>query len=778
MGLDEDILLLKNNKHAIDVVIDRLSINKSQINELTSLKTRLFDAVEQAVKLSEGLVILSQILDKGFELPAKPANLQDRLFSQKLSCPVDNLSFPQIEPRMFSFNSPHGACPTCTGLGSLLKIDEHLIINPRLTISEGGILPYANTFAYDSWFSQKIASLGIPMRVPINDLSPAQIKLLLYGTTPFPPPNLGGGIQEGGILSFEGLIPNLHRRYKQTESDFIRAEIEKFMRKEICPDCGGNRLKPEILKVTIAKKSIVDITNMSIDNTLKLISLWKSGEGLSDREMAIAAPILKEINERLGFLVSVGLDYLTLGRSAVSLAGGESQRIRLASQIGSGLSGVLYVLDEPSIGLHQRDNQRLIDTLKRLRDLGNSVIVVEHDREMMDQSDYIFDFGPGAGDHGGCLVAFGIPSEIKTNPQSLTGQYLSGKKIINITPFPPLTLRGGTEEGDTESNMKLSVFSASEHNLKNINIEFPLGKFIVVAGVSGSGKSTLLIDIVYHALAGSMNPDHKQKPGAFDHLSGTENINRVIMVDQSPIGRTPRSNPATYTGLFTPIRELFALSPEARVRGYPPGRFSFNVRGGRCENCQGEGQIKIEMQFLPDVYVDCDICHGTRYNSETLEVDFKGKNISQVLDMTVEEALVFFQSIPAVVEKLSTLKDVGLNYLRLGQPAPTLSGGEAQRVKLSTELFKRSTGKTFYILDEPTTGLHFADLEKLLNVLKKLTSSGNTVVVIEHNLDVIKNADWIIELGPEGGDKGGQLIASGTPRQLSGQTQSITGKYL
>lgn len=613
MGLDENILLLKNNKHAIDVVIDRLSINKPQINDLSSLKTRLFDAVEQAVKLSEGLVIFSRVLDKGFDLPSKPVKLEDRLFSQKFSCPVDNISFPDIEPRMFSFNSPHGACPTCTGLGTLLKIDEQLIINPRLTISEGGILPYANTFAYDSWFSLKVASLGIPLRVPINELTNQQINLLLHGDD-----------------RFEGLIPNLERRSKQTQSDFIRMEIEKFMRKETCPDCHGDRLKPETLKVTIQEKSIVNITRLSIDNTRELLHHWQSDRFLSDREMAVAAPILKEINDRLGFLVSVGLDYLTLDRPAISLAGGESQRIRLASQIGSGLSGVLYVLDEPSIGLHQRDNQRLIDTLKHLRDLGNSVIVVEHDREMMEQSDYIFDFGPGAGDHGGRVMAFGTPDQIKSDPASLTGQYLSGKKKINITP-----------EGNTEGNMKLSVFSASEHNLKNINVEFPLGKFIVVAGVSGSGKSTLLIDIIYHALAGGLNPDHKQKPGHFVSLTGTENINRVIMVDQSPIGRTPRSNPATYTGLFTPIRELFALSTEARIRGFNPGRFSFNVRGGRCENCQGEGQIKIEMQFLPDVYVDCDICHGTRYNSETLEVHFKGKNISDVLSMTVEEALVF-----------------------------------------------------------------------------------------------------------------------------------------
>ena len=828
MGLSDDIFLLKNNKHTIDVVIDRLVIDKKNLDQTTKvpplttktraegdnlrggeggiissdLRTRLFDSVEQSTKLSEGLCILAQVLDKSFDLPEKPKVLKDHLFSERFSCPLDNMSLPEIEPRMFSFNSPHGACPTCTGLGTLLKIDDRLILNPNLTISEGGVLPFANIFSYDSWFARKVSQV-IPIRIPIKDLTPAQKNYLLYGDR---------------SNNWEGVIPNLTRRHKQTQSDFIRMEIEKFMRKEICPSCQGARLKPEALGVTIFGQSIVEVTSLSISQTLEFTkslinnfplrppltaktravgeNLRGGSEGvlLNSREQAVSTPIIKEIAERLNFLKSVGLDYLTLDRPANTLAGGESQRIRLASQIGSGLSGVLYVLDEPSIGLHQRDNRRLIDTLNRLRDLGNTVIVVEHDREMMLSSDWIIDFGPGAGDHGGRVIASGTPAQIIRNPKSLTGQYLSGKKSITFTNNSllrhPLTAKaraeGETLRGGLEGALK--VVGASEHNLKEIDVEFPLGKFIVVAGVSGSGKSTLLIDILYQALAAELNPDHKEKPGKFKNLelSGLNDpneqmvkwINRVILVDQSPIGRTPRSNPATYTGLFTPIRELFAHTPEARVRGYLPGRFSFNVKGGRCENCQGEGQIKIEMQFLPDVYVTCEICHGSRYNSETLEVHFKDRHIADVLNMTVEQALDFFKAIPQISEKLRTLKDVGLEYIRLGQPAPTLSGGEAQRVKLSSELSKRATGKTVYILDEPTTGLHFADLEKLLLVLKRLVSTGNTVMVIEHNLDVIKNADWVIELGPGGGDDGGQLIAAATPSSLAKINSSPTGQYL
>ncbi len=753
IGLDEDIALLKNNKHTIDVVIDRLVLDPKFLkDQIAAFRTRLFDGVEAAVKLSEGLCILSVINDKSFDLPAKPKDLEDFLFSERFACPVDNVSLPEIEPRMFSFNSPHGACPTCVGLGSLLKIDEVRILNPNLTISEGGILPYANSFTYDSWFAQKI-SHHLPIRIPLSDYSARQKKELLYG-----------------VDDFEGIIPNLERRYRQTESDYVRNEIEKYMRRETCPDCNGLRLKPEALNVTITGQSIIALAQKSItDISSYLDKLSKAGD-LNAREKTISTPILKEISNRLAFLVSVGLDYLTLDRTANTLAGGEAQRIRLASQIGSGLSGVLYVLDEPSIGLHQRDNSRLIETLKRLRDLGNTVVVVEHDREMMQNSDWLVDFGPGAGEHGGRVVSAGTYDQVCADPNSLTGKYLSGKKIIEID-IPSKT------PSRLESKF-LTVNKASEHNLKNIDVSFPLGKLVVIAGVSGSGKSTLLIDILYQALAGHLNPDHKEKPGSFEKLTGLEEINRVILVDQSPIGRTPRSNPATYTGLFTYIRDIFAMTPESKVRGYLPGRFSFNVKGGRCENCQGEGQIKIEMQFLSDVYVKCEVCGGTRYNSETLEVHYKGKNIAEVLNQTVEEALDFFKTIPPALDKLQTLKDVGLDYIRLGQPAPSLSGGEAQRVKLATELSKRATGKTLYILDEPTTGLHFADLEKLLNVLRRLVNTGNSVIVIEHNLDVIKNADWIIELGPEGGDKGGYLVAAGTPSDLAKLPASPTGKFL
>lgn len=739
IGLNDDIGLLKNNKHTIDVVIDKFVTAKD-------LRTRIFESVEQAVKLSEGLVILAEIKDKSFDLPDRPKDLEDHLFSERFACPVDNLAMPEIEPRLFSFNSPHGACPTCTGLGSLLKIDENLILNPKLTISEGGILPYANTFTYDSWFAQKVAQY-VPIRVSIDQLSGEQLNILLYGSD-----------------EFEGIINNLNRRYKQTQSDFVRKEIEKYMRKEVCPGCNGQRLKPEALGVTIGGKSIVDITRYSISRALETLNNLKN---LNSREKVISTPILKEIRERLGFLVSVGLEYLTLDRPAMTLAGGEAQRIRLASQIGSGLSGVLYVLDEPSIGLHQRDNQRLIDTLKRLRDLGNSVIVVEHDSEMMLQADYLVDFGPGAGEHGGKVVSAGTPSEVISDPNSLTGKYLSGKKVINVI-----------SAHEPSTNNQLTISGASHHNLKNLTVNFPLGKFIVIAGVSGSGKSTLLIDTLYHAVAQKINPDHKENPGKYENLQGYGNIDRIIMVDQSPIGRTPRSNAATYTGLFTPIREIFTMVPDAKVRGYHPGRFSFNVKGGRCEACQGEGQVKIEMQFLPDVYVNCEVCHGTRYNSETLEVHYKGKNIAEILDMTVEDALAFFASIPAITDKLKTLHDVGLDYIHLGQPAPTLSGGEAQRVKLASELSKRSTGKTLYILDEPTTGLHFADLEKLLVVLRRLVDAGNTVIVIEHNIDVIKNADWVIELGPGGGDSGGYLVAQTKPQNLKKIKSSPTAHFL
>ncbi len=762
IGLEEDLFILKNNKHKVDVVIDKLIFDKK-----TDIKSRLFEAVEAALKLSDGLCVVGCVKDKTFDFPEKPKEIEDHMYSEKFACPICNISLPEIEPRLFSFNSPHGACTTCAGLGVRQKIDPEVILNPRLTISEGGILPYANTFAYDGWFAKKIASLGIPLKVPIGELKKHERDLILYGNiTPRPPLKLRGGDEVGGDTGrFEGFVANLERRYRETQSDFVRTEIEKYMRKEICPACKGLRLKPEALGVTINTKNIVDFSQESILHALQV--LGDIGK-FSERERTISKPILKEIGDRLGFLTSVGLGYLTLDRTANTLSGGEAQRIRLASQIGSGLSGVLYVLDEPSIGLHQRDNQKLIDTLKRLRDLGNSVIVVEHDADMMKQSDWLVDFGPGAGELGGKVISEGTPIQVMKDPNSLTGKYLSGKKRI-------MTMN---DNRMTTNDKFIEIKGVTQNNLKNINIKFPLGKLITISGVSGSGKSTLLTDVLYHAMARHYNPEHREKPGAYKELIGLEHINKVVMVDQSPIGRTPRSNPATYTGLFTHIRDLFALVPEARIRGYGIGRFSFNVKGGRCEACQGEGQLKIEMQFLPDVYVNCEVCSGKRYNSETLEVIYKGKNIYEVLTMTVAEALEFFRFLPPAREKLQTLVDVGLGYIRLGQQAPTLSGGEAQRVKLSAELSKRATGKTFYILDEPTTGLHFADLEKLLVVLRRLVSAGNTVVVIEHNLDVLKNSDWIIDLGPDGGDLGGHLVVAGTPGQVSKSKASYTGKYL
>lgn len=779
LGLDEDFLLLKNNKHTVDVVTDRVIIDKSMLRpSLTrraerssdvregsegELRTRLFDSVESALKLSEGLCIAAVVKDKTFDFPDKPTDMEDHLFSERFACPIDNISLPEIEPRIFSFNSPQGACPTCTGLGTLLKIEPDLIINPKLTISEGGILPYANTFTYDSWFAKKVGQF-FALRTALKDFTQLQINALLYGN----------------VAGFEGIITNLNRRHKETNSDYVRTEIEKYMRKEICPICKGQRLRPEVLSVTITGKSIVAISSLPIDQSLAWAQALPHTISTNTRESSISRPILKEITARLGFLISVGLDYLTLDRTAVTLSGGEAQRIRLASQIGSGLSGVLYVLDEPSIGLHQRDNQKLIDTLKHLRDLGNSVLVVEHDADMMRQSDWLIDFGPGAGDHGGKVISLGTPVQVMADPKSLTGKYLSGKKQITSPSFRLLREERSKASslGDGRKGEVLKLLGVKEHNLKNVNLEIPLGKLICVTGVSGSGKSTLIVDVLYHALAQRLNSEHREKPGAFTSLENADLINRIILIDQSPIGRTPRSNPATYTGLFNHVRDIFTLTHQARVRGYLPGRFSFNVKGGRCEACQGEGQIKIEMQFLPDVYVNCEVCGGSRYNSETLEVHFKDKNISEILTMTVDEALTFFTTIPGIQEKLQTLQDVGLDYIRLGQPAPTLSGGEAQRVKLSSELSKRTTGKTLYILDEPTTGLHFADLEKLLVVLKRLVATGNTVIVIEHNLDVIKNSDWIIDLGPEGGHKGGQIIAAGTPKQVSMSKTSYTAQFL
>jgi excinuclease ABC subunit A len=796
----EDFMLIKTNKHTIDAVIDRLVLDKKSITDPTAV-TRLSQSIETALKMGEGSVIIAEVQDASLDFPTNPKKLEDHLFSERFACPVDNIALPEIEPRMFSFNSPHGACPECGGLGTLLEIDPESILNPILSIAEGGILPWQKLATHETWFSRLVEAVGkeygFDLYTRLGQLSEKARKVLLYGagTEEF---KVEGKNRQGRWTSFYsdfgGLVQYLKERYKETESEYVKSEIEKYMLKEECPKCHGSRLKDDVLSITIDGLNIAEITSQSIVEALgwvkhlappgviakeanqKIIkeavsSENDSGNGkgivLTERELTISKSIIKEIQSRLQFLVDVGLDYITLDRAAMTLAGGEAQRIRLASQIGSGLSGVLYVLDEPSIGLHQRDNTRLIQTLKRLRDLGNTVIVNEHDAETMEEADMLFEIGPGAGEHGGQIVSRGTPKEVMNDPNSLTGKYLSGKKKIEA-----LDGRKTSEDFGT-----LEITGASEHNLKNISVKFPLGRLINITGVSGSGKSTLIHDLLYRALAQKIFRS-RERPGKFKELLGTEHLDKVVLVDQSPIGRTPRSNPATYTGAFTFIRELFSKSPEAKIRGYGPGRFSFNVKGGRCEVCEGEGQIKIEMQFLPDVFVTCESCNGKRYNREALEIHFKDKNISQVLDMTVEESLEFFTNIPQIKNKLTVLNDVGLGYIRLGQPATTLSGGEAQRIKLSSELSKRATGRTMYILDEPTTGLHFADIERLLQILRRLVNLGNTVIIIEHNLDVIKNADWIIDLGPEGGVGGGQVIAFGTPKEIANNKNSYTGQYL
>jgi excinuclease ABC subunit A len=769
--LTEDLVLIKTNKHSIDLVVDRLVLDSKSIKE-PSILTRLHQSIETALKFGEGAVIVSDVLDSALEFPSSPKKMGDHLYSERFACPVDNIALPEIEPRLFSFNSPHGACPECTGLGSLLEIDPEAVLNPILSIAEGGILPWQKLATHETWFTRLIEAVGkeygFDLNTRLGQLDEKARNILLHGSTDeF---KVEGKNRQGRWTSFystfQGLVPYLKERYKESESDYVKSEIEKYMLKEICPKCHGARLKNESLSVTIDGFNVAEVTIMSIREALEWFK--KLDPLLSSREKQIAAPILKEIISRLKFLVDVGLDYLTLDRASMTLAGGESQRIRLASQIGSGLSGVLYVLDEPSIGLHQRDNTRLIETLKRLRDLGNTVVVNEHDSETMENADLLVEIGPGAGEHGGRIVAMGTPSEIMKNPNSLTGRYLSGAKKVTVD---------GKLQREKVNSGSLKILGASEHNLKSIDVTFPLGQFVAITGVSGSGKSTLIHDILYRALAQKVYHS-REKAGHHQAIEGIEYIDKVVMVDQSPIGRTPRSNPATYTGAFTYIRELFAASPEAKVRGYGPGRFSFNVKGGRCEVCEGEGQIKIEMQFLPDVYVACEACNGKRYNREALEIHFKDKDISQVLDMTVEEGLKFFENIPNIKNKIEVLNDVGLGYIRLGQPAPTLSGGEAQRIKLSSELSKRQTGRTIYILDEPTTGLHFADIERLLMILRKLVNFGNTVIIIEHNLDVIKNVDWVIDLGPEGGEGGGKIIAEGTPEQIAKSKDSHTGRYL
>jgi excinuclease ABC subunit A len=767
-NLSDDFALIKTNKHTIDVVVDKFAIPQGD-----TLRSRLFDSVSQALNLAGGYVILSEIKDKAFDIPDNPKDFIDHLYSEKFSCPIDNISLPEIEPRSFSFNSPHGACPSCTGLGKILKVDPNLVFSSELTIKEGGIRPFANMIENESWFGGLIIKFcqnnGVDIHKPIKDLSYDQIKTILYG---------GKG--------FEGVANNLERRYKETESEWSREEIQKYMKEMICEECGGTRLKKEALSITIDGKNISEISKMSVSSLVSWTSLLIQNI-LNDKEVQIGKLIIKEIETRLKFLLSVGLEYLTLDRVAGTLSGGEAQRIRLASQIGSGLTGVLYVLDEPTIGLHQKDNQKLIDTLKHLRDLGNSVVVVEHDEEMMKQSDFLLDFGPQAGRLGGELVASGTPMQIMDNPKSLTGKYLSGKKRIEVKTMS-FREASATKQSNFEiatrdtyargRNDNLKIFGASQFNLKKINVEFPLAKLICITGVSGSGKSTLLVETLYPALQREFNPFFKGEVGQHFRLEGVNLIDKAILIDQSPIGRTPRSNPATYTGLFDPIRDLFATTKDAKLKGFKKGQFSFNLKGGRCEACEGQGQTKIEMQFMPDIWIPCEVCKGKRYNSQTLEVTYKDKNISEVLDLTIAESLDFFGNFSKIREKLETLFDVGLGYMQLGQPATTLSGGEAQRVKLATELSRRQTGKTFYILDEPTTGLHFADVERLLKVLKLLVNKGNTVAVIEHNLDVIKNSDWVIDLGPGGGDNGGEVIAVGTPKDIKNNKNSVTGRYL
>ncbi len=792
-SLEEDLVLIKTNRHSIDAVVDRIVVDGRAKG--AQLQRRLTESVERALRLANGLVIVSEVKDATFQFPEKPKKMEDHLYSENFACPVCNISIPELEPRSFSFNSPHGACSKCEGIGTQLKIDPNLVANPRLTVNEGGILPWSKVMERTSWSSRVINAIakvqGVDLNTHIGKLPKKDLQKLLYGTGQ-------RGYQVQGKdkygrenifhTRFEGVIPNLERRYRQTDSDYIRREIEKYMVKEPCPGCEGARLKREALSVTVLGKNIAEVFNFSIKNALKWVSITSQvGNGVakafntcevSKRERTIAGPIVKETATRLKFLNNVGLGYLTLSRTSGTLSAGESQRIRLASQIGTGLSGTLYVLDEPSIGLHSRDQGRLIETLKTLRELGNSVLVVEHDPATIMSADWVVDFGPGAGDQGGRVVAAGTPRQIISNKRSLTGQYLSGSKRVTARSKSQISKLKSQNLTQSSKLGTLKIVGCKEHNLKNITVEIPLGKFVCITGVSGSGKSTLVNETLYRSLRAHFGLKIEKMPGEHKRLEGFEEIDKIVNIDQSPIGRTPRSNPATYTKTFDHIRKLFAESRDAKVRGYKPGRFSFNVKGGRCEACRGEGQNRIEMQFLPDIYVDCEVCGGTRFNQETLEVAYKGKNIAEVLEMGVEEALKFFGAIPPIRHNLETLYDVGLGYIKLGQPAPTLSGGEAQRVKLARELAKRQTGKTFYLLDEPTTGLHFADLEKLLWCLRQLVEKGNTVLIIEHNLDVIKNSDWIIDLGPEGGEGGGQIVAVGTVEDIIKNEKSYTGKAL
>jgi excinuclease ABC subunit A len=855
-GLDEDVTLIKTNQHDIEAVVDRLTVSMTQLQdteERQTIRSRLNQSLEQALELADGLVMVSFIQDESFDFPEKPTQFEDRLFSEKLACSQCGISIKEMEPRLFSFNSPEGACPTCNGLGVIMEIDPDKIIAPDLTLSEGAIIPFARTLSRDTWKARLIKKVVENYReqelqpqeqqqqgetddnqandqtisfrhTPFYQLPDELKQILLFGSDQIY--QVTGTNRQGQTTSiekkWEGFVNNLERRYQETDSEYMRKEIEKYQVKTTCPDCDGARLKPKALSVVVDGLNIYDInamtitdslhwaqdlqqvaqtklkqqqansqtktqagsnstakaettlaktttTNTTTANTTSEAATEQASQVLTKKEAKIARPILKEIVERLGFLQSVGLDYLSLSREAATLAGGEAQRIRLASQIGTGLTGVLYILDEPTIGLHQRDNQRLIDTLKELRDKGNSVLVVEHDREVIEAADHIVDFGPRAGEHGGQIVAQGPAAEIVAQ-KTLTGQYLARNKQIS---------RGQTQTRQKSAQEHIQIKGASLHNLKSIDIQFPVGKLTCVTGVSGSGKSSLVHDTLYYHLVRQLSRrNSQQEPGPIKDILVPQTIGRVKLIDQSPIGRTPRSNPATYTKIFDYIRKIFANTKEAQIRGYKVGRFSFNVKGGRCEACQGQGQTKIEMQFLPDVYVKCDVCQGQRYNQETLQIKYQDKNIADVLDMTIEEAYHFFQRHSTLRRKLKTLVDVGLGYLQLGQPAPTLSGGEAQRIKISRELAVSRTDHIAYLLDEPTTGLHFADVQKLIHVLHRLVEQGNTVIVIEHNLDVIKNADWIIDLGPEGGAAGGEVVATGTPEQVSQNDSSYTGIYL
>ena len=745
-GLDEEIPLAKTRKHTIEAVVDRIVIKGG-------IEKRLADSIEVALKLSEGIIVIN------------PEGGPDVLYSEKLACIDCGISYPEVSPRMFSFNNPHGACPGCDGLGVKLAIDADLVIpNPTISIRDGAVKPWSKrTSVFYFQILEALAEhFGFDITTRWEKLPRKVREVILFGSDePVRFWFMRNGRRQFYHREFEGVVNNLSRRYTETESAYIREEIEQYMGSHPCPSCGGARLRPESLAIKIGGMNIAQTTALSV----KSAGAFMGGLSLTEKEAFIAEKIMKEIRERLGFLINVGLDYLTLDRKASTLSGGEAERIRLATQIGSSLMGVLYILDEPSIGLHQRDNERLLDTLTSLRDLGNTVLVVEHDEETIERSDYVIDMGPGAGVHGGYVVSQGTPAELMADVNSVTGGYVSGRLRI---PVPKHRRR---------PHGKITIKKAEENNLKGVSVDIPLGVLTCVTGVSGSGKSSLTIEVLYKTLAQRLFHSN-ERAGRCAGITGLEKIDKVIDIDQSPIGRTPRSNPATYTGLFTPIRDLFSQAPESRMRGYKPGRYSFNVKGGRCEACQGDGVIKIEMHFLPDVYVTCDVCKGKRYNRETLDIRYKGKNISEVLGMTVEEALGFFENVPSIKHKLATLNDVGLSYITLGQSAPTLSGGEAQRVKLSKELSKRSTGRTIYILDEPTTGLHFADIQKLLDVLARLVDAGNTVVVIEHNLDVIKTADHVIDLGPEGGDAGGEIIATGTPEDIAKVKASHTGRFL